>query len=572
MVARLSFEQAGAMKSSTSPKLRRRAGRGADAEADEVRPAAPVPPTETADASDAPRCPLGFTGALPAWHAPVPQSAVAGGARCPFGFGASAAPAPATSAEGADAKDDDREYKRENSRPWLLQAHQLPAWMRDNDYIRGHYRPQMRSVVSCAKSGFLWLTNETVNVWTHFVAFLFFLYLALRLCGNTGLWSALHLPSQLPERLAQHLRHLPDFKDIPHAAAAAAVAKLDAAKQIPHAAAAAAAARLDAAKHLPHAAAAAAAARLDAAKHLPHAAAAAAAARLDAAKLLPSAAAAAAVARLDAAKHLPHAAAAAAAARLDSAKLSALSGLLRARGFAALRRDEARAVLRALGATAADVARAAGPLLAEHRAGMLPLLVTAAFCTAASTLYHVFWVYSPRAYRVFGKLDFVGIALLCVGHGVSAIFYAFFCKPELATRYYVAIAVVFAACIAAIFTPRFQDPAFRTYRTIIFSLLGASSAVPFAHAGYSHSWYQDNFSNSVPWMVATIVAYGSGAFIYASRYPERCRPGKHDKFWSSHQLMHLLVIAGGSCHAYHCHSLMNYRLDHGCAASPFLLT
>lgn len=44
----------------------------------------------------------------------------------------------------------------------------LPGWMRDNQHIHNHYRPQLKSYTLCLLSIFR-LHTETVNIWTHLV-------------------------------------------------------------------------------------------------------------------------------------------------------------------------------------------------------------------------------------------------------------------------------------------------------------------------------------------------------------------------------------------------------------------
>lgn len=55
----------------------------------------------------------------------------------------------------------------------ILPLSALPEWQKDNDFILGSYRPTMFSVKGCFISMFR-LHNETWNIWTHFVGFLFF--------------------------------------------------------------------------------------------------------------------------------------------------------------------------------------------------------------------------------------------------------------------------------------------------------------------------------------------------------------------------------------------------------------
>ena len=42
--------------------------------------------------------------------------------------------------------------------------------------------------------------------------------------------------------------------------------------------------------------------------------------------------------------------------------------------------------------------------------------------------------------------------------------------------------------------------------------------------------------------------YGIGVVVYATRVPERWKPGKFDLVGNSHQLFHVLVVAGAYTH------------------------
>lgn len=44
------------------------------------------------------------------------------------------------------------------------------------------------------------------------------------------------------------------------------------------------------------------------------------------------------------------------------------------------------------------------------------------------------------------------------------------------------------------------------------------------------------------------IFYGLGVVVYATRVPERWKPGKFDLVGNSHQLFHVLVIAGAYTH------------------------
>lgn len=50
----------------------------------------------------------------------------------------------------------------------LLHFDGLDAWMKDNHYIKSHYRPMSQSYAKSLASVF-GIHNETVNIWTHLV-------------------------------------------------------------------------------------------------------------------------------------------------------------------------------------------------------------------------------------------------------------------------------------------------------------------------------------------------------------------------------------------------------------------
>jgi len=57
-----------------------------------------------------------------------------------------------------------------------LPKHCLPHWLKDNDYIIKGYRPPLPSIRACFASIFR-MHNETVNIWTHGLGALFFIFI-----------------------------------------------------------------------------------------------------------------------------------------------------------------------------------------------------------------------------------------------------------------------------------------------------------------------------------------------------------------------------------------------------------
>ena len=64
--------------------------------------------------------------------------------------------------------------KLERHRPTLLSYDEIPEWNQDNDYIRHGYRPESKSVRACLAS-WLYLHNESVNIYSHLLPAILFL-------------------------------------------------------------------------------------------------------------------------------------------------------------------------------------------------------------------------------------------------------------------------------------------------------------------------------------------------------------------------------------------------------------
>ncbi|KAJ0961413.1 hypothetical protein J5N97_000368 [Dioscorea zingiberensis] len=58
--------------------------------------------------------------------------------------------------------------------------------------------------------------------------------------------------------------------------------------------------------------------------------------------------------------------------------------------------------------------------------------------------------------------------------------------------------------------------------------------------------------------------YGLGVVVYAARVPERWMPGMFDLVGHSHQLFHVLVIAGAYTHYLASVMYLNWREMEGC--------
>lgn len=353
----------------------------------------------------------------------------------------------------SDSSTDEPAKRRPLAKRWplLLDFKSLPKWMQDNEHIHSAYRPQMSSLRDCIVSGFslFHMHNETINILSHFIGFLFFTGIAL----YTLLYAT---------RSARFLANLSSQK---------VTTSLHTADEL--------------------------------FRHL----------RRSGYKFWTE--------HVDVHKASPEA-----------------------------------------------IKAALEKLLREHRFGMAPMLVGSILCMLSSTLYHTFWVYSDTALAILAKIDYTCIALLTSGHMQMGISSGFFCRPELGQRYQILVVIATAVVVYVVFNKDFSTPKFRTKRTLVFCGLGAVVVVPITHLsvlhGFSHpEWYSFCWS-----LIRTSLFYIGSALLFASRFPECCRPGKYDKYGASHQLMHFTVIAGAFVHWYDTLSAFNYRMENGCSLSP----
>ncbi|EXC17684.1 ADIPOR-like receptor [Morus notabilis] len=84
-------------------------------------------------------------------------------------------------------------------------------------------------------------------------------------------------------------------------------------------------------------------------------------------------------------------------------------------------------------------------------------------------------------------------------------------------------------------------------RASLFFGMGISGVAPIIHKLILYRNQKEALQTTC-YEVLMGVFYGLGALVYAARIPERWRPGKFDIAGHSHQLFHVLVVAGAYTH------------------------
>lgn len=171
----------------------------------------------------------------------------------------------------------------------------------------------------------------------------------------------------------------------------------------------------------------------------------------------------------------------------------------------------------------------------------------AMFCLLMSSACHLLSCHSARACYVLLRLDYAGIAALIVTSFYPLVYYSFACDPLARSVYVGIITAVGAAVVVVSLTPAFERPRFRHARAGLFACMGLSGLVPILHKVAVYGDRPEAMA-ATAYEMAMGACYALGVAVYAARVPERWMPGMFDIAGHSHQLFHVLVIAGAYCH------------------------
>ncbi|XP_058778086.1 heptahelical transmembrane protein 4-like isoform X2 [Vicia villosa] len=171
----------------------------------------------------------------------------------------------------------------------------------------------------------------------------------------------------------------------------------------------------------------------------------------------------------------------------------------------------------------------------------------AMFCLLASSVCHLVSCHSERVSYIMLRLDYAGIAALISTSFYPPVYYSFMCYPFFCNLYLGFITILGIATILVSLLPVFQTPEFRTTRASLFLGMGLSGALPILHKLFLF-WGEPEVFYTTGYEILMGSFYGLGALVYATRIPERWMPGKFDIAGHSHQLFHILVVAGAYTH------------------------
>ena len=193
-------------------------------------------------------------------------------------------------------------------------------------------------------------------------------------------------------------------------------------------------------------------------------------------------------------------------------------------------------------------------------------LCAAALCLLTSTVYHVGCCSrDERCCALLLRADLAGVAVLISASFLPGVYYGFACHHSLQHSYLGAVAVMFAAGVAAsVVGGSANNPRAHRIRygiMVLLVVIAACVAVNWALLVAAEARYLLGAG-----VAATIGLYAIGFGFYATQFPEARWPGRFDYWLHSHQLWHACVVA--AVYVWYCACVASSALldERGCEA------
>ncbi|KAI1828487.1 HlyIII-domain-containing protein [Xylaria intraflava] len=166
-------------------------------------------------------------------------------------------------------------------------------------------------------------------------------------------------------------------------------------------------------------------------------------------------------------------------------------------------------------------------------------------CLVCSTIWHTMnCVADQTLMERFACIDYTGISLLIAASIMTTEYTAFYCEPISRWTYMTTTAVLGIAGTILPWHPSFNGQDMAWLRVAFFIGLAATGSMPILQISFTRglTWAYDFYVDSN--LLKSLLVYVLGAFVYASKVPERWFPGAFDFFGNAHNLWHLAVLGG----------------------------
>ena len=177
------------------------------------------------------------------------------------------------------------------------------------------------------------------------------------------------------------------------------------------------------------------------------------------------------------------------------------------------------------------------------------IIFSAITCLSFSTIFHLFGTMNEKYNNILNRFDYGGISLLISGSCYPPYYY-FFYYDKIFKYVYLSLITAFGlGTFIYSLTDDFNKPQRRCLRGTLYLIFGLCTGVPILHMAFFGK-YIKGYSDEITllnWYLGGI-SYIIGALFYILRFPEKKFPGKFDFFGASHQIFHVLVFFGALFH------------------------
>jgi adiponectin receptor len=164
-------------------------------------------------------------------------------------------------------------------------------------------------------------------------------------------------------------------------------------------------------------------------------------------------------------------------------------------------------------------------------------------CLVCSIIWHTMnSVADVDLISMFACVDYTGISLLIAASIMTTEYTAFYCEPVSRWIYMATTALLGVGGVILPWHPRFNGAHMAWARVAFYVALSATGMLPILQLSITRS-PEAAFQFYTP-LAKSLSVYFVGALVYASKVPERWRPGMFDYVGGSHNLWHIAVLGG----------------------------
>ncbi|KAF1845089.1 hemolysin-III channel protein-like protein Izh2 [Cucurbitaria berberidis CBS 394.84] len=170
-------------------------------------------------------------------------------------------------------------------------------------------------------------------------------------------------------------------------------------------------------------------------------------------------------------------------------------------------------------------------------------IVSCILCLLFSAGYHTLTAHSQYVAGRWLKIDYLGIILNTAAGCIASTYFGLRHHPKLQLLYIASSVVLALILFGILLAPKADGAAMAFWRSILFAMFVASGFLPMIHAcALDGTDVLGLFP--LAHVIGMETCYLTGVIFYITRFPEKRYPETFDIWGSSHQVFHIVVVAG----------------------------